>query len=54
MDAMARKLQVRVGTMGGELMEDEDLQNSLAKEEHAELGGEKEISPEDAGDVMLF
>ena len=54
MDGMARKLQVRVGTMGGELMEDTTLQNSLAKEEHAELGGEKEISPDDAGDVMLF
>lgn len=54
MDSMARKLQVRVGTIGGALMEAPEEFNSLAKEEHAEIGGDKEISPEDAGDVMLF
>ncbi|MCP4448878.1 MAG: hypothetical protein GY811_26630 [Myxococcales bacterium] len=54
MDSMARKLQVRVGTMGGEEMEDSEAMKTLAKEEHAEIGGEKEISPDDAGDVMLF
>jgi ABC-type transporter Mla subunit MlaD len=54
MDSMARKLQVRVGTMGGEAMGEAEQLNTMAKEEHAELGGDKGISPEDAGDVMLF
>ncbi len=50
LDSIARDLVVTVGTLSGEDMSS----MTLPTETHHELGGDKEISPDTAGDVMLF
>ncbi len=50
LDCIVRDLIISVGTLGGE-----DMSNMLVpEEEHVEIGGEKLISPDEAGEVMLF
>lgn len=50
LDSMARDLVVTVGTLSGKDMGEQEIREVA----HVEVGGEKEISPDDAGEVMLF
>lgn len=49
-DTTTRELVINIGAIGGEDMSEIEVEESR----HVELGGEKEVSPDSSGDLMIF